>query len=122
MVNNGITCLPVQQFHAKAGVLVVNFYAGNGTTDCIDQAIGLNREALAIYPFKHSLRSRALHLLAYRLRIRHVHVGGMADLDEAIAQALQPCPSGYLARSQLLSFYTLSNQSLPSAWANGGHQ
>ena len=109
MVINGITCLPVQHLHAKASALVVHFYAGNGTTDCIDQAIALDRKALEICPPKHPLRSRALHLLAHHLHTRYIHVGGMASLEEAIAHiqaALQPFPPRHPARSQLLSSYT----------------
>ncbi|KAG2150205.1 CHAT domain-containing protein [Suillus bovinus] len=79
-------------------------HRGNG--EDLDQAIALNREALALRPVGHADRSMSLNNLATRLSYRFDHRGNGEDLDQAIAfqrQALALCPVGHTDRSASLN-------------------
>jgi hypothetical protein len=54
----------------------------------LDQAIALQREALALHPVDHTYyRSSSLNNLATHLSTRFYHRGNAEDLDQAIALA-----------------------------------
>ena len=98
--------LPVEALHTRANALVADFEGGNETTDCIEQAIVLDREALEICPPGHPLRSRTSDQLAYHLHTRYRCLGSMADLDEAIAHSqvvLQSCSPAHPNRCYFLN-------------------
>ncbi|KAG1830980.1 hypothetical protein DFJ58DRAFT_736792 [Suillus subalutaceus] len=73
----------------------------------LDEAIALQREALALCPFGHTYRSSSLNNLANRLFTRFHHRGDVEDLDEAIAlqrEALALCPVGHTDRFLSLNY------------------
>ena len=105
MVISGLTCLQVEALHTRANTLVANFQGGNGTTDSIDEAILLDREALEFCPPGHPLRVDASDQLAHHLHTRYKCLGAIADIDEAIAltqEALQSCTPAHPDRGDLL--------------------
>ncbi|KAG2738274.1 hypothetical protein P692DRAFT_20882755 [Suillus brevipes Sb2] len=56
-----------------------------GNPEDLDQAIALQREALALHPAGHTYRSWSLNHLAAHLSTRFHHRGNPEDLDQAIA-------------------------------------
>ncbi|KAG2336874.1 TPR-like protein [Suillus weaverae] len=74
--------------------------------DDLDQAIALQREALALRPVGHTYRSRSLSNLATGLFSRFERRGNEEDLDEVIAlqrETLALCPVGHTDRSNSLN-------------------
>jgi hypothetical protein len=72
----------------------------------LDQAIALQREALALYPVGHTDWSMSLNNLASQLSSRFEHQGNNKDLDDAIAlqrEALASRPVSHTDRSGLLN-------------------
>jgi len=72
----------------------------------LDEAIDLNRAALALHPPGHSDRSMSLNNLASSLRVRSKQRGVLSDLDEAIdlnQAALALCPPGHSNQSIFLN-------------------
>jgi tetratricopeptide (TPR) repeat protein len=93
--------LPVTWLHSRSEYLVVKFEEGGGT-GYIDEAIGLDREALEHCPPGHPKRSFSLTWLAIHLSDRYGQLGGTGDLDEAIVldrEALDLRPQGHPDRS-----------------------
>ena len=76
--------LLVDQLHSRARSLIANFEQGGGTTDYIDEAIVLSREALELCPLGHPKRASSLTWLGIRLTHHYNQLGGMMDLEEAI--------------------------------------
>ena len=75
-----------------------------GTSDDLDEAISLDREALLLWPAPHPHRSVSLNSLAHALQTRFEQRGASNDLDEAIslhreAFLLQPAPRSYCSPS-----------------------
>jgi dihydrodipicolinate synthase/N-acetylneuraminate lyase len=56
-----------------------------GNPEDLDQAIALQREALALHPAGYTYRSWSLNHLAAHLSTRFEHRGNPEDLDQAIA-------------------------------------
>ena len=95
----------VKQLHSRAESLYVKFKQGGGTRD-IDEAIDLDRQALALCPSGHSERPVSLFLLARLLSNRYIQLGVMEDLEEAIGlgrEALTLRPQGHPHRSGSLN-------------------
>ncbi|KAG2147872.1 CHAT domain-containing protein [Suillus bovinus] len=77
-----------------------------GQRQDLDQAIALQKEALALCPVGHTGRSMSLNNLATQLSSRFHHRGNGEDLDHAIAlqqEALALCPVGHTGRSMSLN-------------------
>ena len=62
----------------------------------LDEAIVLNREALCLRTQGHPARSASLNSLAIHLSARHIRLGAMQDLDEALYPQGHPDRSGPL--------------------------
>ncbi|KAN0094895.1 CHAT domain containing protein [Tylopilus felleus] len=101
----------IEELHERANALAASFNPdGNGTTDCIDKAIVLDRKALELCPPGHPLRSDSSSLLAAHLDKRYKQLGEMADLDDAITferEALQLRPPGHPCRTVSLLFLAI---------------
>ncbi|KAG1736959.1 CHAT domain-containing protein [Suillus lakei] len=81
-------------------------YDALGNDEDLDQAIALQREALALRPIGHTDRSLSLNNLAAELSTRFSHRGNDEDLDQAIAlhrDALALRPVGHTDRSSSLN-------------------
>ncbi|KAG2751992.1 hypothetical protein P692DRAFT_20639422, partial [Suillus brevipes Sb2] len=77
-----------------------------GSGEDMDQAITLQREALALHPVGHTDRSKILNNLGNRLSTRFDHRGNAEDLDRAIAlhrEALALRPVGHSFRPSSLN-------------------
>ncbi|KAG1841252.1 hypothetical protein F4604DRAFT_1690386 [Suillus subluteus] len=77
-----------------------------GSDEDLDQAIALQREALALCPVGHTDRSVSLNNLANLLCTRFDHRGNGEDLDHAIGlqrEALALCPVGHTDWSMSLN-------------------
>ncbi|KIK33252.1 hypothetical protein CY34DRAFT_99921, partial [Suillus luteus UH-Slu-Lm8-n1] len=82
-----------------------------GNDEDLDQAIALDREALALHPVGHPERSKLLNNLAIQLSTRFDYQGNAGDLDQAIAldwEALALHPIGHTDRSK--SLHNLANR------------
>ncbi|KAG1847404.1 hypothetical protein F4604DRAFT_1935911 [Suillus subluteus] len=92
-----------------------------GNDEDLDQAIALDREVLALCPVGHTDRSRLLNNLVKRLSSHFKHQGNEEDLDQAIAlhrEALALHPVGHTDRSSSLN--NLANE-LSSRFEHRGH-
>ena len=78
-----MTYPPVGQLFSQAESLYAEFEQGGGTR-YIDEAIDLDRRALALCSLGHSERPDSLFQLALHLRYRYNQLGEMRDLEEAI--------------------------------------
>ncbi|KAG2147833.1 CHAT domain-containing protein [Suillus bovinus] len=130
-----------KSFNNLANQLSSRFrHRGNG--EDLDQAIALQREAVALCPVGHTDRSSSLGNLANQLSSRFDHQGNGEDLDQAFAlqrealalcpatakdldqaialqrEALTLCPVGHTDRS--MSLYNLANR-LSSRFGHRGN-
>ncbi|KAN0088861.1 hypothetical protein V8E55_005918 [Tylopilus felleus] len=88
----------VEQLDSRADALSVQFEQGEGTSYS-DEAIVVNREALALSLPPHRKRSAVWTSLAAHLCARFTHFGVTRDLEEAIVlhrEALDLCPQEHL--------------------------
>jgi CHAT domain-containing protein/tetratricopeptide (TPR) repeat protein len=100
-----MTYLSVEQLHSRARSLAAKFKQGGGT-NCIDEAIVLDREALELCPPGHPMRVDSVAHLASHLSHRYAHLGATRDLEEAVVlnrEALDLRPQGHPDRSVSLN-------------------
>ena len=65
------------------GATLQDRYERTGNKADLDEAIEIDRAALAATPADHPFRGRILSYLALALRLRYGFTGALADLDEA---------------------------------------
>lgn len=71
-----------------------------GKLEHIEQAISLQKEALALTPEGHPNRSMVLNALGWSFRMRFEHQGELKDINKAIRyilQAIKLSPAGYMS-------------------------